>query len=87
MLDKIDSGSKTELLFERSFERLRRISYHSLQSPTDVSRTSFLGDAEMSPVGGCDSGTVKCEWVESRRSSGGVWPLDIRLVTSLATEK
>ena len=87
MFDKTDSGNKMELLFERSLERLRSISYHNLQSPTDVSRTSFLGDVEMSLVGVCDSGAVKSEWAESRRSSGGVWPLDIRLVTSLATEK
>ena len=87
MFDKTDSGNKMELLFERSLERLRRISYHNRQSPTDVSRTSFLGDAEVSLVGVCDSGAINCEWVESRRSSGGVWPLDIRLVTSLATEK
>ena len=87
MLDKTDSGSKMELLFERSLERLRRISYHGRQSPTDVSRISFLGEAEMSCVGVCESGAVTREWVESRRSSGGAWPLDIRLVTSLATEK
>ena len=33
----------------------------------------------MSLEGVCDSGAVNCEWVESRRSSGGLWPLDIRL--------
>ena len=87
MLNETDSGSNMELLFERSLERLRSISYHNLQSPTDDSRTSFVGDLEVSLVCGCDSRAVEGEWVESRRSSGGVWPLDIRVVTSLMTEK
>ena len=85
MFDKTDSGNKIELLFDRSLERLRRISYHSLRSPEDVSRTSFL--VEMGGTVWCSSEDVEGEWVVSRRSSGGVWPLAIRSVTFSATEK
>ena len=88
MLATTDSGNNIELFFDRSLERLRRISYHSLQSPGDVSRTSFFFEDEgMSSVGAWDSGTAEKSWAESRSSSGGVWPFAMRSVTSLATEK
>ena len=87
MFDKTESGNKMELFFERSLERFRSISYHSLQSPTDVSRISFFFDVGISLEDGCVPPAEEEKCVESSRSSGGVWPPAIRSVTSLATEK
>ena len=86
MVDRTDSGSSMQLLLEMSFERFLSTSYHSLPSPADVSRTSCL-DVDVAGTLSEDCCNSWGKWVESSRSSGGAWPLAIRLVTSLATEK